>query len=90
MQAILNSFGLDACGVVYATNPMSLDGLVVSEDAWVYAGLFEPRRFRGHARLREYAFRHQALPGNQNPQFRPFKALPFGAGYHPAHSDRRP
>jgi N-acetylglutamate synthase-like GNAT family acetyltransferase len=79
--AVCNAYGLSMCVVVYATNPMNVSAYEQHPEAWVYAGLYEPSRFRGHARLRELAYRFQPLQDNRNPQFRPYPQLPYGPGY---------
>ena len=78
---VFDRYELPACGVRYATNPMSVDDYEAHDDGWVYAGMYEPRRFRGHARLRELLYRFQALEENKNQMFHAFEQLPYGDGY---------
>ena len=73
--------GLPLCGIRYPTNPMTIDRYEVAADGWVYAGMYEQSRFRGHARLRELLFKFQALEDNTNPMFHAFDELPYGDGY---------
>jgi len=77
-QALSNALGLSTAGVVFSTNPMTIDDQYASRDRWLYAVLRDQRRFPGHVRVRRLLHDVQPLERADLSNFRPVDTLPYG------------